>query len=221
MEGDESTAAAETVAPRSETAKIPADSTDEVSASVVAVPEITGPPAAAIDVVQPADATCRPNGAPQPLDASLEAQQSSEAKLEQKMRTQCRKMFDKMDVDHNGLITKEELEKFYIISGSNPHENAEARTHLEAQWAKADPNGSGKISQADYENLQVPVMMEAYQAKRRKSVAQREEAAATAANKSESSTGSGEVEPEAEDEGTNEKVGLPQKQHIHSPAPSY
>jgi BMFP domain-containing protein YqiC len=207
---------------------MPTDSTGEVTASVVAVPEpgsgavenlndttssseITGPPAAAINAVQPVDSTFGPNGAPQPAVASLEApdaQQSSEAKLEQKMRRQCRQMFDKMDVDHNGLITKEELEKFYIISGSNPHENAEARTHLEAQWAKADPNGSGKIAQADYENLQVPVMMEAYKAKRRKSVAQREEAAAAAANKSESSAGSGKVEPEAEDEGNNEKASL-------------
>jgi Ca2+-binding EF-hand superfamily protein len=90
----------------------------------------------------------------------------TDAELEQKMRKQCRRMFGRMDVDHGGVITKDELEQFYIKSGADPNNDPEVRKQLEAQWSQVDVNGDGEISLVEYEKLQVPVMMRAYKAKK-------------------------------------------------------
>jgi len=85
-----------------------------------------------------------------------------DTELEDKCRTKCHKMFGKMDSDQDGVITKDDLVQFYVKSGADPND-PNIKKKLDAQFAKVDVNGNGKISLVEFEKQQIPVMMKAAQ----------------------------------------------------------
>jgi Ca2+-binding EF-hand superfamily protein len=80
------------------------------------------------------------------------------AKLESKIRLQIRKMFDAMDGDGDGVITRAEQEAYFETKGADLMD-AKIKAQMAEAWAKVDVNHDGRITFVEFEGLQLPLMM--------------------------------------------------------------
>jgi hypothetical protein len=89
-----------------------------------------------------------------------DADADHDRRLEEKVRARIRKIFTEMDLNHDGNITHDEQQEFYKKSGANL-DDPKMKARMDAAWAKVDVNHDGSISMAEFEELQLPLMLKA------------------------------------------------------------
>jgi hypothetical protein len=77
--------------------------------------------------------------------------------VEDMLLKKARQMFEDMDLDTNGSITKAEQEEFYRRSGVDL-DNPGMQEMMQAQFDKVDSNHDGSISVEEFEKVQLPLM---------------------------------------------------------------
>jgi hypothetical protein len=90
-------------------------------------------------------------------NAKREAEELADRKLEAKIKRKIKKIFDQMDLDDSGAITKEEMKEFYSRSGADTTDEL-VQAQMDEQWDKVDVNTDGKVTLLEFETVQMPVI---------------------------------------------------------------
>ena len=81
--------------------------------------------------------------------------------VDAKLVDQCNKLFDRMDTNGNGVITRDEHRAMFVQQYGADGLTESMIAVIEEQWQRCDPEGTGSITREAFARLQLPKLREA------------------------------------------------------------